>query len=159
LNATSLWGAKTRIRVLRQYAAYYNTHRPHRALDQQPPFPKMGPVPPTDHDWRVRRRDRLGGLLHELRTRCVATRRDFRIRSPLVSGSTRLKQMRAVASHDLIDLPGAERIPQSRLSKTEPAGVEANRVSGTHTVASCWSRGSADMWSASRPTRSSSTTP
>jgi hypothetical protein len=40
--------------------------------------------------------------------------------------------MRAVASHDSIDLPGAERIPQSRLSKTEPAGVEANRVSGTH---------------------------
>jgi hypothetical protein len=25
----------------------------------------MRPVTPTDHDWRVRRRDRLGGLLHE----------------------------------------------------------------------------------------------
>jgi putative transposase len=52
-------------RVLREYVAYYNTHRPHRSLDQQPPLPKMGPVPPLDHQWRVRRRDRLGGLLHE----------------------------------------------------------------------------------------------
>src|SRR5215218_7835405 len=51
--------------VLREYVAYYNTHRPHRSLDQQPPLPKIGPVPPPDHEWRVRRRDRLGGLFHE----------------------------------------------------------------------------------------------
>jgi putative transposase len=51
--------------VLREYVAYYNTHRPHRSLDQQPPRPKIRPVAPTDHEWRVRRRDRLGGLLHE----------------------------------------------------------------------------------------------
>jgi putative transposase len=51
--------------VLREYVACYNTHRPHRSLDQQPPLPKVGPVPPLHHEWRVRRRDRLGGLLHE----------------------------------------------------------------------------------------------
>jgi putative transposase len=51
--------------VLREYVAYYNTHRPHRSLEQQPPLPKTKPVPPTDHEWRMRRRDRLGGLLHE----------------------------------------------------------------------------------------------
>jgi putative transposase len=51
--------------VLREYVAYYNAHRPHRSLDQQSPIPKMGPGPPFDHEWRVRRRDRLGGLLHE----------------------------------------------------------------------------------------------
>jgi putative transposase len=51
--------------VLREYVAYYNSHRPHRSLDQQPPLPKIGPVPPLHHEWRVRRRDRLGGLLHE----------------------------------------------------------------------------------------------
>jgi putative transposase len=51
--------------VLREYIAHYNTHRPHRSLDQQPPLPKMRPVTPTDDEWRVRRRDRLGGLLHE----------------------------------------------------------------------------------------------
>jgi transposase InsO family protein len=51
--------------VLREYVAYHNTHRPHRSLDQQPPLPKTRPVTLTDHEWRVRRRDRLGGLLHE----------------------------------------------------------------------------------------------
>jgi putative transposase len=51
--------------VLREYVGYYNTHRPHRSLDQQPPLPKIGPVPPLHHERRVRRRDRLGGLLHE----------------------------------------------------------------------------------------------
>jgi len=47
--------------VLREYVAYYNTHRPHRSLDQQPPLPKIRPVTPADNEWRVRRR----GLLHE----------------------------------------------------------------------------------------------
>jgi putative transposase len=51
--------------VLREYVAYYNTHRTHRSLDQQPPLPKAKPVPPPDREWRVRRLDRLGGLLHE----------------------------------------------------------------------------------------------
>ncbi len=51
--------------VLREYVAYYNTHRPHRSLDQQPPLFKTSPVPPPDQEWRIRRRDRLGGLLHE----------------------------------------------------------------------------------------------
>jgi transposase InsO family protein len=51
--------------VLREYVTYYNTHRPHRTLDQQAPLPKAKPGPPPDHEGRVRRRDRLGGLLHE----------------------------------------------------------------------------------------------
>jgi hypothetical protein len=51
--------------VLREYAAHYTTHRPHRSLDQQPPLPQVRPRPPLDQEWRVRRRDRLGGLLHE----------------------------------------------------------------------------------------------
>jgi transposase InsO family protein len=50
--------------VLREYVAYYNTHRPHRSLEQQPPLVKTAPTPAADH-WRVRQRDRLGGLLHE----------------------------------------------------------------------------------------------
>jgi transposase len=52
-------------RVLREYVAYYNTHRPHRSLEQQPPLAKTTPVPAARDEWRVRRRDRLGGLLHE----------------------------------------------------------------------------------------------
>jgi putative transposase len=52
-------------RVLREYIAYYNTHRPHRTLEQQPPLLKPAPVSAHDRECRVRRRDRLGGLLHE----------------------------------------------------------------------------------------------
>jgi transposase InsO family protein len=48
--------------VLRIYVDHYNTQRPHRALELQPPEP--------EHDTRttvgeIRRRDRLGGLIHE----------------------------------------------------------------------------------------------
>jgi putative transposase len=52
-------------RVLREYVAYYNTHRPHRSLEQRPRL--LEPVVASGHDreWGVRRRDRLGGLLHE----------------------------------------------------------------------------------------------
>ena len=51
--------------VLREYVAHHNTHRPHRALSQQPPIPKPIPTRTPPGDARVRRRDRLGGLLHE----------------------------------------------------------------------------------------------
>jgi putative transposase len=52
-------------RVLREYVAYYNTHRPHRTLEQRPPFLKPAPLSALDHECRVWRRDRLGGLLRE----------------------------------------------------------------------------------------------
>jgi putative transposase len=51
--------------VLREYVAYYNTHRPHRSLKQRPPLLKPAPVSAHDVESSVRRRDRLGGLLHE----------------------------------------------------------------------------------------------
>jgi transposase len=57
--------------VLGAYALHYNTHRPHRALNQQPPLAKPPPVDepapggePLQLD-RLRRHDRVGGLLHE----------------------------------------------------------------------------------------------
>lgn len=47
--------------VLREYEAFYNTHRPHRALQQAPPLrPVPGGVANLDQ-FRVRRRDRAGG--------------------------------------------------------------------------------------------------
>jgi putative transposase len=51
-------------RVLRVFVAHYNTHRPHRALELQPPQP---PEPsPTATIGEIRRRDRVaGGLIHE----------------------------------------------------------------------------------------------
>ena len=56
--------------VLATYVAHYNEHRPHRALGQRPPL-RM--PPPSDEqpmaaviDFdRIRRRDLLGGLIHE----------------------------------------------------------------------------------------------
>jgi len=52
-------------RVLREYIAHHNTHRPHRALRQQSPIPKPIPIDTPAGEAHVRRRDRLGGLLHE----------------------------------------------------------------------------------------------
>jgi putative transposase len=50
-------------RVLRVYVNHYNTHRPHRALELQPP--QRAKPPPTPPIGEIRRRDRLGGLIHE----------------------------------------------------------------------------------------------
>ena len=53
-------------RVLPLYIRHYNEHRPHRSLHQQPP---LGEPPPESEAVvaldRVRRRDVLGGLIHE----------------------------------------------------------------------------------------------
>jgi hypothetical protein len=53
-------------RVLRVFVDHYNTHRPHRSLNLAPPEPseqKIGVIgPPTSI---VKRRIRLGGLIHE----------------------------------------------------------------------------------------------
>jgi transposase InsO family protein len=58
--------------VVREYALHYNSHRPHRSLDQRTPLAK----PPIDEPAPraelprldlLRRRDRLGGLLREYR--------------------------------------------------------------------------------------------
>jgi transposase InsO family protein len=50
-------------RVLAEYAAHYNTQRPHRALQLHPPRPEL-PVRQPAHG-RIRRRPVLGGLLNE----------------------------------------------------------------------------------------------
>jgi len=50
-------------RVLRVYVEHYNTQRPHRALDLQPPQPAEPPPTPTIGE--IHRHDRLGGLIHE----------------------------------------------------------------------------------------------
>jgi hypothetical protein len=56
--------------VLATYTSHYNEHRPHRSLRQLPPLSELPPVDEQevgaviDHD-RIRRRDLLGGLIHE----------------------------------------------------------------------------------------------
>jgi putative transposase len=52
--------------VLRIYVKHYNEHRPHRALGLEAPDPPAGlAVVGEDESGWVRRRDLLGGLLHE----------------------------------------------------------------------------------------------
>jgi putative transposase len=52
--------------VLREYVDHYNRERPHRALGLRPPqpAPQVMPLRPRNQT-AVRRRDRLGGLIHE----------------------------------------------------------------------------------------------
>jgi transposase InsO family protein len=50
--------------VLTEYAEHYNSHRPHRTLGQTAPLRPL-PQRTTSATKGVRRRDRLGGLLHE----------------------------------------------------------------------------------------------
>ena len=50
--------------VLREFERHYNGHRPHRALDQAAPSRPLPLCAPTEIH-KIRRRDRLGGVLHE----------------------------------------------------------------------------------------------
>ncbi len=51
--------------VLKQYLAYYNQHRPHQGLGQQPPAPIVGQPESPAVPEHVRCRPMLGGLLHD----------------------------------------------------------------------------------------------
>jgi putative transposase len=54
--------------ILRVYVRHYNRHRPHRALDLNPPEtnpPTRAATTSTPRPFRVDRRDLLGGLIHE----------------------------------------------------------------------------------------------
>jgi len=65
LDHTLIWNQRHLLRVLREYEAHHNEHRPHRALNQAAPL-KATPAPVTDLDtFRVRRHDRTAGVIHE----------------------------------------------------------------------------------------------
>jgi putative transposase len=49
--------------VLQEFIEHYNTHRPHRSLDQHSPAGRT--PPPSGATIQPLRRDRLGGLVHE----------------------------------------------------------------------------------------------
>jgi transposase InsO family protein len=64
LDWTLMWGRRHLDRTLRTYAEHYNGQRPHRALALASPLLTGGePIPVHPRD--VRRRDLLGGLIHE----------------------------------------------------------------------------------------------
>jgi len=64
LDRTLVWNQRHLMIVLREYEDFYNTHRPHRTLNQAAPLP--GGVTDLDH-FRVQRRDHAGGVIHEYR--------------------------------------------------------------------------------------------
>ena len=67
LYRTLIWNQCHLMMVLREYEDLYNSHRPHRALDQAAPLrPLPDGVTDLDH-FRVRRHDRAGGVIPEYR--------------------------------------------------------------------------------------------
>ena len=67
LDRTLIWTRRHLMTVLREYETFYNMHRPHRTLNQAAPLrPLPDAVTDLDH-FRVRRHDRIGGVIHEYR--------------------------------------------------------------------------------------------
>jgi transposase InsO family protein len=68
LDWTLVWNERQLQRVLTEYLRHYNTVRPHRSLDLQPPRPtQLTLVEPGGRESSVQRVDVLGGLIHEYR--------------------------------------------------------------------------------------------
>jgi putative transposase len=68
LDRLLIFGRRQLEHVLRVYIGHFNQQRPHRALDLRPPDRGSGTDPSptaTVYPLQVRRRDLLGGLLHE----------------------------------------------------------------------------------------------
>jgi hypothetical protein len=68
LDRTLIWNQRHLIHALREFEQFYDEHRPHQGLANARPLHPL-PAPITDlggsTPLRIRRRDRLGGILHE----------------------------------------------------------------------------------------------
>ena len=66
LDQILIFGRRHLEAVIHEYVDYYNSHRPHRSLDQLPPQPKgVGPEMLKSVDpARLKRTVRPGGLIH-----------------------------------------------------------------------------------------------
>jgi transposase len=68
LDRTLIWNQRHLLHVLREYEEFYNEHRPHQGIANARPRQPL-PESITDPDrlarLDIRRRDRLGGILHE----------------------------------------------------------------------------------------------
>jgi putative transposase len=63
-----VWNLPHLLHALRQYEQHYNAHRPHRGISNARPLhPLSEPItnPDTITHLAIRRRDRLGGIIHE----------------------------------------------------------------------------------------------
>jgi len=66
LDRMLIFGRRHLERVLAEYVAHYNEHRPHRALGQLAPLAVVSTPPTSDPDPALlQRRDAVFGLIHE----------------------------------------------------------------------------------------------
>ena len=68
LDRMLVWNQAHLLHTLHQYERHYNAHRPHRGIVNARPLNPL-PEPIVDPDtitrFNIRRRDRLGGIIHE----------------------------------------------------------------------------------------------
>jgi putative transposase len=67
LDRTLVWNQRHLMIELREYEDFYNTHRPHRALKQAAPLRPLPDRVTSLNQFRIQRRDRAGGVIHEYR--------------------------------------------------------------------------------------------
>jgi putative transposase len=68
LDRTLIWNQRHLLHALREFEQLYNGHRPHQGIgNARPSRPLPTPIADRDNLARldIRRRDRLGGILHE----------------------------------------------------------------------------------------------
>ncbi|GAA0702147.1 hypothetical protein GCM10009548_89020 [Streptomyces malaysiensis subsp. malaysiensis] len=68
LDRTLIWNQRHLLYTLREFEQFYNGHRPHQGIANARPLQPLPPPiddPDTSAHLNVRRRDRLGGILHE----------------------------------------------------------------------------------------------
>jgi putative transposase len=67
LDRTLIWNQRHLLHALREFVAFYNSHRPHRGIaNARPMLPLPPPITNPDQITRldIRRRQRLGGILN-----------------------------------------------------------------------------------------------
>jgi putative transposase len=68
LDRTLIWNQRHLLHALREFEQFYNGHRPHQGLaNARPLSPLPGQIADPDEiaHLNIRRRDHLGGILHE----------------------------------------------------------------------------------------------
>jgi putative transposase len=68
LDRTLVWNQAHLLHALHEYERFYNAHRPHRGISNARPMyplPEPSAHPDTITHLDIRRRDRLGGVLHK----------------------------------------------------------------------------------------------